>query len=78
MLFVSAAITSRLIYIQVMNSDYWRAFAQGQQNIFENVSGDRGKIYFSGSSLPVATKKHRILFIFPLLKLPIPRVKRKL
>ncbi len=57
MLLVSAAVTSRLIYIQVMNSDYWRAFAQGQQNIFENISGDRGKIYFSGSSLPIATKK---------------------
>ncbi|MFH1036511.1 MAG: penicillin-binding protein 2, partial [Patescibacteria group bacterium] len=54
---ISATVTGRLIYVQIMNFEFWRAFAQGQQNIFENYFGERGEIFFSGDSLPVATNR---------------------
>jgi cell division protein FtsI/penicillin-binding protein 2 len=43
---ISATVIGRLIYIQVLNDQYWRALALGQQNKFENVLGERGKIFF--------------------------------
>lgn len=57
MFLISAAVAGRLIYVQIINHQYWKAFAQGQQNKFENFSGERGKIFLSGNFLPVATNR---------------------
>lgn len=46
----SAALIGRLIYIQIINHDYWRALAQGQQKIFEPFLGDRGEIFLQDSN----------------------------
>ncbi len=45
----SAAIISRLIYIQVVNNQYWLALAQGQQKFFVALQGERGEIFFQDS-----------------------------
>ena len=53
----SAAIAGRLFDIQVKNYQKWRAFAQGQQSRYENNFAERGKIFFSNSSFPVALNR---------------------
>jgi cell division protein FtsI/penicillin-binding protein 2 len=53
----SAAVVSRLIYLQIINHQYWAAFAQGQQNIYEDSLGERGKIFLEGNSLAVASNR---------------------
>ncbi|MFC1629674.1 peptidoglycan D,D-transpeptidase FtsI family protein [Patescibacteria group bacterium] len=40
-----AAIIGRLLFIQVLNHQYWQALAQGQQIVFESMVGDRGEIF---------------------------------
>jgi stage V sporulation protein D (sporulation-specific penicillin-binding protein) len=42
----SAAIIGRLIYIQVLNHNYWEAMAQGQQKFSVEEQGDRGEVFF--------------------------------
>lgn len=57
LLLASAAVTGRLIYYQVMNYEYWRAFAKGQQNTFNDSLGERGKIFLESNSFPVAANQ---------------------
>ena len=38
----------RLFYFQIMESDYWKALAQGQQIFFTEIQGERGEVYLSG------------------------------
>lgn len=40
-----ATVISRLIYIQVLNHDFYKALAQGQQKLFNEIEGNRGEIY---------------------------------
>jgi cell division protein FtsI/penicillin-binding protein 2 len=54
---IFAIIIGRLFYIQVLYRQYWQALAQGQQNIFKDVSGDRGEIFIEGNSLLVAQNR---------------------
>ena len=42
----SALIIGRLVYIQVINHQYWQALAQGQQKFFVSLEGERGEIFF--------------------------------
>ncbi len=44
---LGAAIISRLVYIQIIHQDFYRALAQGQQKIFQEVSGERGEIFLN-------------------------------
>ncbi|MFH1401833.1 MAG: penicillin-binding protein 2 [Parcubacteria group bacterium] len=53
----SATVIGRLFYFQVLNYQYWRAMAQGQQNTFKEVLGERGEIFLEGNSLPVAQNR---------------------
>jgi len=39
-------IIGRLFYIQILNHQYWRALAQGQQKSFVSLKGERGEIFF--------------------------------
>ncbi|MCH8741924.1 penicillin-binding protein 2 [Patescibacteria group bacterium] len=43
----AAAIIGRLIFLQIINQDYWRALAKGQQKIFLEIPGKRGEIFLS-------------------------------
>jgi len=40
-------IIGRLFYLQIIQGDYWKALAQGQQKFHVEFSGDRGEIYLS-------------------------------
>lgn len=62
-----ATILGRLIYIQILNHNYWKALAQGQQNIFEKFLGERGEIFLDGSSFPLATNRDAtFVYLSPL------------
>lgn len=54
-----ATIIGRLIYIQILNYKYYKALAQGQQNLLIEVQGKRGEIFLKNgdSLLPLATSK---------------------
>ena len=66
-----ATLIGRLIYIQIINHDYWRALAQGQQKIFEPILGDRGEIFLQDSNLledlrPLAiNKSEKFCYVSP-------------
>jgi cell division protein FtsI/penicillin-binding protein 2 len=53
----AAALTGRLIFLQVFQGDLYAALAKGQQNIFETQEGERGEIFMANHALPVATNK---------------------
>jgi cell division protein FtsI/penicillin-binding protein 2 len=61
----SAAIIGRLFYVQVLNYQYWRALAQGQQNIFEKNIADRGEIFFSDGSPAAINHNSSFVYISP-------------
>ena len=42
---LGATIISRLIYLQIIQGDVYKALAKGQQKMFESVSGPRGEIF---------------------------------
>jgi len=55
-------LLGRLFFIQVMNHEYWRALAQGQQKFFAQTEGERGEIFLKDSAdennlIPVAVNK---------------------
>ncbi len=61
----SAAVIGRLIYLQILHSDFYKALAQGQQKIISVVQGDRGKIFFKGGETLATNIKGEILYISP-------------
>jgi len=63
---LAGLITFRLYYLQIKKGEYFEALALGQQTSFEEVSGDRGGIFFDKSKLPLAqTKDEYIVYISP-------------
>lgn len=53
----AAAIIGRLVYLQILQGDFYAALAEGQQSHFVTAKGDRGKIFFQNHELPLATQK---------------------
>ena len=60
-----AAIIGRLIIVQIVNGDYYKAMAQGQQSSFDILRGRRGSVYFSGGQILATDVKRGFLFISP-------------
>ena len=52
----AAAIFGRLFFLNVLNHDFYKALAEGQQKILTPVVGERGEIFF-GNGEPVAINK---------------------
>jgi len=46
----SATIIGRLIFLQVIKGEYYRAMAQGQQKSFSEMEGERGKVFLQDRS----------------------------
>lgn len=65
LLLFSAAIISRLIYIQIMNYDYWRALAQGQQKFFVELQGDRGEVFFRDMTNLAVNQNFDLIYAVP-------------
>lgn len=60
-MYLFGAITvGRLVYIQIIHYDYYRALAKGQQKIFQEISGERGEILIHDKDnlKPVAVNKN--------------------
>jgi len=65
LLLFSATIIGRLIYLQILNRDLFRALAQGQQKIPKLVQGERGEIFFSGGQILATNINEKYVFISP-------------
>ncbi len=55
-----ATLMGRLVYIQFLNHDFYKALAQGQQKDFGEVEGERGEIFLQdkkGNLYPLALNK---------------------
>jgi len=61
----SAAILGRLIFIQVIKNQYWRALAQGQQKSFVFSQGERGEIFFQDKTNLAINQKSDFVYISP-------------
>jgi len=56
----SAVLVYRLFYLQIQQGEFYLALAKGQRTSFQEIKGDRGKIFFddkNGSLYPVAINK---------------------
>ncbi len=66
---LGATVIGRLIYIQVLKGDFYKAFAQGQQKFFAEVEGERGEIFLkdkNGGLYPLAINKDwQMVYICP-------------
>jgi len=61
----SAAIISRLIYVQVVNNQYWLALAQGQQKFFVALQGERGEIFFQDRTSLAINQNFNLVYVVP-------------
>lgn len=61
----SAAIISRLIYIQIIQHQYWQALAQGQQKFFVALQGERGEIFFQDGTNLAINKSFDLVYAVP-------------
>lgn len=60
-----AAIIGRLLYIQIIQHDLYKALAQGQQSAYELVKGNRGEIFFKGGQVLAINIREKYVFISP-------------
>jgi len=60
-----AAIIGRLVYLQIIKHDLYKALAQGQQEPFQLIKGERGKIFFSGGEILATNIKEKYVFVSP-------------
>ncbi len=64
-----AVIISRLIFLQILNQEYWRALAKGQQKVFLQIPGERGEIFLTdvnNNLYPLAmNKKSNLVYVAP-------------
>ena len=59
-LLFGATVTGRLVYLQIINYDFYKALAQGQQKFFVQSEGERGEIFLQdkkGNLYPLAVNK---------------------
>jgi len=59
------ALGSRLFYLQIVQHDFYRALAKGQQNVFQISQGERGEIFFQGGELLATNVQRTYLFASP-------------
>ena len=60
-----AVLLGRLVYIQIIQGDLYRALAFGQQKDFQPSVGERGEIFFSGGEILAANVKGSYIFLCP-------------
>ncbi len=60
-----AAVIGRLFYLQIIRSDYYTAFSQGQQGGFQLTKGERGEIFFKGGEILATNIKGSYVFLNP-------------
>jgi len=58
-------VIGHLVYYQIIQKDFYKALAQGQQKIFNIVKGERGNIYFNGGEILATNIKAKYVFVCP-------------
>jgi len=60
LIFLWAAIISKLIFIQILNFSFYKALAQGQQKFLSEVQGERGTIFLKDGEkvIPLAVNRN--------------------
>ncbi len=64
-LLLGAAIISRLVFLQIIHHDYYKALARGQQGEFEALKGDRGQVFFNKGTILATNVKAKYVYICP-------------
>jgi stage V sporulation protein D (sporulation-specific penicillin-binding protein) len=64
-LLFGAAIVSRLISLQIVDHGLYKALAQGQQNTFRTIKGQRGDILFSEGETLATNAETKYVFVCP-------------
>jgi len=62
---ITAAIISRLFYLQIFQYDYYKALATGQQKDFKLTEGERGNVFFKNGQLLATSIKVKYVFVLP-------------
>lgn len=63
---VALAIISKLFFLQIIQGDHYKAWAAGQQMIFEEDQGLRGNIYLTAGGFPLTQAKNKyIIYVYP-------------
>lgn len=60
-----AAIVVRLVFLEVLNHQFYKALAEGQQKILTPTMGERGEIFFPNGEPIAINKTGKYLFICP-------------
>jgi len=60
-----AVVIGRLFYLQITKGDFYRALAQGQQNVLFTFTQERGEIFFQGGQALATNIKGEYLFVLP-------------
>jgi len=64
-LLFGAAIIGRLISVQIINYDLYKALAHGQQGQFEAAKGQRGQIFFNQGEILATNIESEYVFVCP-------------
>ncbi|MDD2731641.1 MAG: penicillin-binding protein 2 [Candidatus Pacebacteria bacterium] len=65
-LILGAAVIGRLVLIQVLKDDYYKALAQGQQKLFKTLKGERGSIFFKDGTILATNIKVKKTYVSPI------------
>lgn len=60
-----AALTGRLIYIQIIKGDFYKALAQGMHSIIPTIKTERGEIFFKNQEPLAINKNWPIVWALP-------------
>ena len=61
-----ATIVGRLFFLQIIQHDFYKALAQGQQRVFQPMKGERGKVFFKGGQTLATNVERKYVFISPV------------
>ena len=61
----AAIIVGRLAYLQVLEHDFYRALAQGQQEFFTTIKGERGEVFFRDEQPLAINRTFIYVFVSP-------------
>ncbi|MEA3344097.1 MAG: penicillin-binding protein 2 [Patescibacteria group bacterium] len=65
MIIMGAAVIGRLIDIQIIKGDLYKALASGQQKDFKPITGERGDIFFKDGEILATNMNAKYLFVSP-------------
>jgi cell division protein FtsI/penicillin-binding protein 2 len=65
LILAGAVIIGRLVFLQIVDYDLYKALAKGQQGDFSSTKGERGQIFFSNGDILATNVKAEYVYICP-------------